>query len=108
MSWSETKKINSDLNKPLNELILELLSAGVSVVKSVQRGTVTTSTSENRSISISPVDPSKSLLLVSGFGGGTYRGSITLSSDGTSIVQDKSVTGVQSVNGFDWQVIEYY
>ena len=98
MSWAEIKKaINSDLNKPLNE-------GGVKIVKSVQRGT----SSIPASITISSVNPSKSIVIVQG---GSYSSNYSGAAYGT---MDTSGTGItlstsSSEKGrCSWQVIEFY
>lgn len=54
MSWSEVKKINSDLSVPLDEYLRR------GIIKSIQRGTVI----NGGTVIISPVDTSKSIILL--------------------------------------------
>ena len=98
MSWSEVKKINSDPMTPLNE-------GGVKIVKSIQKGVVTTfKVDETISIPISTIDPDRSIVLIS-----------ALTSGGNSIVGGCYVTektensfSVTTWNKFSWQVVEFY
>ena len=122
MSWAEIKhSVNSDLDKPLNELILELLSAGGSAVKGVQRGVAT----GNATVVISEIDVSKSVVLLNGgiayssgsgnvsarnatVGGGSgYISNITSTSftiAGAELSTDYHTLSCTN----SWQVIEFY
>lgn len=113
MSWGEVKKINSNMNVPLNE-------GGVKIVKSVQRGVSTgagmTVSGSGQTITISEVDPNKCSVIINGDvyysdNTGIWRHAVLLSLKSTSF------TIVSSINGnnegtwsarFSWQVIEYY
>ena len=100
MSWSEAKKINSDLNIPLNE-------GGVKIVKSIQRGVGTAT-----SISISEVNPDKCMLLIDGIvtttagygswtssGGGSGGGTIGYANGGATLSSlENDVIKISNVN----------
>ncbi len=65
MSWAEVKKINSNLNKPLDTLIAEKALAGI--VKSIQILDVSdelkASSYQTRTFTISPVNLSKTIVV---------------------------------------------
>lgn len=114
MSWGEVKKINSNMNVPLNE-------GGVKIVKSVQRGVGTAT-----SLIISSVNAGKSILLIDGIVTTTGYDVVTVTTPGP---HGQSVSGIRSmVNGgatlasltddlitmtdvknkYSWQLIEFY
>ena len=83
MSWAEIKKaINSNISKTLDALIIEKASdelskinsisnivtvaGNIKAVKSVQRGTITLHSYGITSITISSINPDKSVVLLSG------------------------------------------
>ena len=103
MSWGEVKKINSDLNTPLNE-------GGVKIVKSVQRGISNGSTT---SIAISEVNPDKCLVILNGSilqNDAAYMYGVLISSlTSTSLsVRNPYTTGGSESMYWSWQVIEFY
>ena len=123
MSWAEIKKaINSNISKSLDVLITEkcnelqsklnsvyntvTVAGNIPSVKSVQRGKV--NTSGGASITISSVNPSKSILIVQG---GAYSSSSpgvaygTMDTSGTSITLCISSAEKGTCS---WQVIEFY
>ncbi|NCB96683.1 MAG: hypothetical protein EOM35_09650 [Negativicutes bacterium] len=101
MSWSEVKKINSDMSKPLDELIDEKFSAGLSSVKSVQTGVVgatcnagTAHTEDTWYIDvlISNVNPSKCLVF--------FEGGIT-----NYAIEENGITVAYSHNENNYKVV---
>ena len=90
MSWGEVKKINSDMNTPLNE-------GGVKIVKSVQRGRAgANSNNSYQTFAINEVDIKKSIVVSS-----TYSSYIWL----------KSSTSLEAYipsGGLSWEVVEFY
>ena len=64
MSWSEAKKINSDLKTPLNE-------GGVKIVKSIQALSYTITNGGGANLAISPVNQEKSIITFSSLYGQT-------------------------------------
>lgn len=104
------------------EMIQSLLTGGsISVVKSVQRGTYTTTTSTSGTITISSVDVNKSFVLVNGCvdGGSSNEGtssapaykayvgdtSVSLSSSTQLTVKNQTGTSGATIA---WQVVEFY
>ena len=110
MSWAEVKKINSDLNVPLNE-------GGVKIVKSVQRGISNGSTT---SIAISEVNPDKCMLLLDGIVTTTRKISTNVTNEDWSAwgdacggatlssITDNTITISNVKNTYSWQLIEFY
>lgn len=98
MSWPDVKKINSDLHTPLNE-------GGVKIVKSIQKGVVTTFTVDQTiSIPISTIDPDRSIVLISALTSGAA------SIVGGCYVTEKKENSISVTvwNKFSWQVVEFY
>ena len=105
MSWSEVKKVNSNLNTPLNE-------GGVKIVKSVQRGVVkNTGSPYNYTININNINVNKSIIIVEATmltddlmaASHWFANGMILSSTQIRI----SVAGVSSGSAI-WQVVEFY
>lgn len=103
-------------------LIQSLLTGGsISVVKSVQRGTYTTTTSTSVTITISSVDVNKSFVLVNGCvdGGSSnegtgsspaykaYVGDTSVSLSSSTALTVKNQTGTSGAT-IAWQVVEFY
>lgn len=102
MSWAEVKKINSNLDVPLDEL---LKGGGTSVVKSVQRGVSSVSGPGGSDITISPVDLDKSVLITNyrpGARDAYFKGWIK---DSTHVYLAQNAYASDSI---PWQVIEFY
>lgn len=78
---------------------------GSSVIKSIQRGTVTSA----GEVTISTINPSKSVLTLLGF---TYGGSSVSSVNLSGLTSGNFIVKFQSAGspGFtvSWQVVEYY
>lgn len=110
--WAEIKKaINSNLDKPLNELITEK-----SAVKSVQRGVINVSTGEvGATATISPVNTSKAVVLYGGCTTKEPQNSTSITTYTRAMVRLASSTSVEAVRTYGvydvtapYQVIEYY
>lgn len=127
MSWDITKhSINSQIGNPLDKQLEELLATlktGVApVVKSVQRGTY----SSSGTVTISAVDVNKSIVIASGDGnaawysysvstevGGRLSARVTLTNSTTLTITNTVPTGVYGSDDIgyakiSWQVIEFY
>ena len=128
MSWAEIKKaINSNISKTLDALIIEKASdelskinsisnivtvaGNIKAVKSVQRGTITLTEHSFgiTSITISSINPDKSVVLLSG--------SLSYHTDCVqpypySLRANNIDIGLESYPDYDqiisWQVIEFY
>ena len=106
MSWAEVKKVNSNLNTPLNE-------GGVKIVKSIQRGVVKGTGSFCYTININAINVDKSIIIVesamsdrdstSSSSNQSANGMI-LSSTQIRISIDRSSSPFSAI----WQVIEFY
>lgn len=114
--WAEIKKaINSNLDKPLNELINDGFSKGT--VKSVQRGTITIDKSQTTgTATISSVTTSKSMLILLGTtptdSGGTQYADytdayLTLTSSTVVTATRKSASSSTGVT-VSYQIVEFY
>ena len=117
MSWSEVKKVNSNLNTPLNE-------GGVKIVKSVQRGFLprssgTTSYSYNgvyfytKTLSINEVNPEKSIILINGSNdnSGYFYVSAVIENNNTIRIfsgSSNSLGDQRHIPNTFWLVIEFY
>lgn len=109
MSWSEVKKVNSNLNTPLNE-------GGVKIVKSVQRGVVkNTSAPCIFTININAINVNKSIIIVetamfkerTGAVADYVANGMILSS--TQIqVSTSTISGTGIPYSAFWQVVEFY
>ena len=124
MSWSEVKKINSNMAKPLDTTITEAQNdiknnianvlavlnnfvntsqnGGVKVVKSVQRGVINIPQYQAASISVSYVNPNTSILLLDGVD--SYTEINIQSFDGWTIV----LATAKYTRNIRWQVVEFY
>lgn len=134
MSWAEIKKaVNSNLSKPLNELIegitgkgnptesnrttimnyLRLLE-GASVIKSIQRGVVQQSDAYgNMRISITEVNPSKCFVILNNgmvsHESSHITGAYLISLAPTQLtVYHNRVSATSNNNNVSWQLIEFY
>ena len=120
MSWGEVLKINSDMSKPLDTLISEVVSAK-SIVKSIQRGRSLAPVSgdgmtiQNLTLAIAAVTVSKCMILLNnasvqeagGYIVGAYPYSITTNSV-SFYPHFHNGGGNPSPKYFYWQVVEFY
>lgn len=107
MSWSEVKKINSDLTTPLNK-------GGVKIVKSVQRGLFELDKRYtiiwDYTIPINEVDPEKCLVIIDDQNmakSNNMYGKVLISLSNTEFTINAAA---DSSNGtrISWQLIEFY
>ena len=132
MSWTEIKKaINSNISKTLDTLIIEKFSdmlskinsisnivtvaGNIKAVKSIQRGTISVRNSGEIPVTISSINPDKSIVLLSGNTIGSYYEYVqpyiySLSSDNITIAIDDYNEDEYSASNsiISWQVIEFY
>ena len=129
MSWAEIKKaINSNISKTLDALIIEKASdelskinsisnivtvaGNIKAVKSVQRGTITLTVHSFgiTSITISSINPDKSVVLLSG--SLSYDNKDCLQPYPYSLRANNIDIGLETNPDYDqiisWQVIEFY
>lgn len=117
----ETKSLISSQHSNTNSLINTLKAGNVPVVKSVQRGIIDRkdTSDKNMTVSISPVNSSKSILLwhrtaVTGTGAGYTEddepGRLMLDTSGTYLTAEctKARAADKLSFGYEWQVIEFY
>ena len=120
MSWGEVLKINSDMTKPLNTLMSEVI-ASKSAVKSIQRGRSLAqpssdgSTIQNVGLAVASIIPSKCIVLIDNTMGQDPSG--TIINAYLSGMTSSSITFYphywQGNNNpiskyFYWQLIEFY
>lgn len=76
MSWAETKKINSDMSKPLDTLIKELLTRKVQTVDISLSGNATSLSTASTEELATTVDPTKTVVNLKSTLGSTTLDSI--------------------------------
>lgn len=110
MSWPDVKKINSDLNTPLDELIkteitqlqTTMVGGNIPVVKGVQYGRAKFATTTSLTIAINEVNPKKCLVIL-----GYYDTDILyLSNLSATAISVKCSTNVAVY--VPWFVVEFY
>lgn len=107
MSWAEVKKINNDLNIPLDELVK---SGKIPIIKSVQSGTSNLGTTAI-TVTINKVNRNKAVILTQRYG--TKANSMNANTGGSyGFITSDTTIQVFSYGGDEgriwWQVIEFY
>ena len=119
MSWAEIKKaVNSDISKPLNTYIKELIDAGVPVsslngkiIKRIQRGNTSLSTQGSTTVTLTSVNTNKSFVSCSS------KSTTTSTNGGSGIAYLTNSTTLTLYAGggnssyemnIAWEVIEFY
>ena len=103
MSWSEVKKVNSNLNTPLNE-------GGVKIVKSVQRGILkSTGSTFKYTININAINVNKSIIIVETALVTEDSADANSSASGTILSSTQIQIAVSNTpRSAFWQVVEFY
>ena len=108
MSWSEVKKVNSNLNTPLNE-------GGVKIVKSVQRGVVKNISAPSvLTININAINVNKSIIIVETAMFKEATGAVDSVANGMILSSTQIQVSTSPLGGSGihcsafWQVVEFY
>ena len=127
MSWAEIKKaINTNISKSLDVLITEksnelqsklnsvyntvAVTGNIPFIKSIQRGIINGYFSGTKSITISPINPDKSIVILHGStrANTTQLPYLSNLTNTTLVIWNKGANRSSYYTNFSWQVIEFY